>query len=144
MELKYKNLIDSQYLAITCPPNNCKVNDRLEAVRWVVQPVENDLNFLPNHLYNQRRGAQSRAMNEYVKCGNCSLSFHTSIQASENAFYSLSPNLQQKLGYTHIAQGTIDAGCGLITDTNPITQHFEFFESPNLNWINNFTIYSQL
>jgi len=144
MELKYKDLIDSQHLAITCPPDNCKVNDKLEAVRWVVQPLEAELNFLPNHLYNQKRGAPVRPMAEHAKCGNCSLSFHTSIQASANAFYGLSSNLQQKLGYTHIAYGVIDAGCGLLTETNPITQHFEFFESTNLNWINNFAIHTQL
>lgn len=144
MELKYKQLIDNQGLTITCPPENCKINNKLEAVRWVVQPVENELNFLPNHLYNQKRGAPVRPMSEHLKCGNCSLSFHTSIQASVNAFYALSSNLQQKLGYTHVAHGTIESGCGMITETNPITQHFEFFESPNLHWINNFTIHSQL
>jgi hypothetical protein len=144
MELKYKNLIDSQRLTITCPPNNCQLNNKLEAVRWVVQPIEDELNFLPNHLYNQKRGAQTRVMSEQLKCSSCSLSFHTSVQASTIAFHSLSPNLQQKLGYTHIAIGFIDAGCGLITEPNPITQHFEFFETDSMYWLNNFVISTQL
>jgi hypothetical protein len=144
MQLRYKSLINSQKLTITCPPENYKLNDEIEAVRWVINPIEDDLNFLPNHLYDLKRGAQVRAMPENIKCGYCSLSFHTSIDASTVAFHSLSSNLQQKLGYTHIAHGTIEKGTGLMSEPHPISKHFELFEIKEIVWMNNFVITNSL
>jgi len=144
MKPKYKDLIDSQNLTITCPPDDYKLNDEIEAVRWVINPIENGLNFLPNHLYNLKRGTPVRVLSEPLKCGYCSLSFHTSVDASTVAFHSLSSNLQQKLGYTHIATGVIEKASGLMSDPHPISRHFEFFEVKEISWVNKFVISNPL
>lgn len=144
MNLKYQQLIDQQGLSFQCPPPNCKENEAVEAARWVTFPIDHELNFLPNHVYNTKRDAPQRPMDDKLKCGYCSLSFHTSVEASEMVFHSLNPSIQKKLGYTHVAKGNIGARLGLMSELNPITKHFEFFETINIEWSNNFIISTQL
>jgi len=146
MNLKYQELIDSQKLSIQCPPAECEVNATdLQAARWVLAPIDNNLNFLPNHIYNQKKGLPLRpTMKEEVKCGYCSLSFHDSIEASIVAFRSLSPAIQEKLGYTHVAKGIIASGWGLVTKKSDISKHFEVFEGNDKDWVSSFNIEAEL
>lgn len=144
MELKYRQLIADQNLTIKCPPENCKLNSAVEGVRWVIEPIGNELNFLPNHLFNQKKGVPSRSLSEDIKCGYCSISLHESVEASTNAFRGLSSSIKNKLGYTHMAKGLIEASIGLMTDINPISKHFELFEKDGYNWSHKFKIISQL
>lgn len=144
MNLKYQDLINNQELSSPCPPESSTINEEVSGARWVVAPIEHELNFLPNHLYNLKIGQPRRPMSDRVKCGNCSLSFHTSVEASKNAFYALSSVARQKLGYTHVAAGKIGAGWGLITEVHAISQHFELFEAENSKWHENFRISVEL
>jgi len=144
MELKYRQLIADQNLSITCPPDDCQLNTPVEAARWVLSPIDHELNFLPNHLFNQKRGRLLRIQDEARNCGYCSVSLHESVEASENAFRGLSLAIRGKIGYTHIATGLIEAGIGLVTAINPVSRHFELFESDNYQWSNNFTIIAPL
>lgn len=141
MQLKYKQLIETQNLSIKCPPDGCGVNEKLEAARWVVEPIDDKQNFVPNHVYNLLRSIPPRTnMNEELKCGYCSVSLHSTIEASKTAFNNLSKVIQSKIGYTHIAHGVIDRGWGLVTELNPISQHFEIFENEGHDWAKKFKV----
>jgi hypothetical protein len=142
--LKYQELINEQQLTISCPPSNCVPNGELKAARWVISPLENNLNFLPNHVYNSQRTSPLRNMDEKLRCGFCSISLHTSIEASKTHFNSLTPAAKAKLGYTHVAEGIITSGTGMITPVSEVNKHFELFEFDGFNWIENFTIIEKL
>jgi hypothetical protein len=145
MELKYQSLIESQNLTIQCPPAECEAVDiDIPAARWVLAPIDNELNFLPNHIYNKNSSTANRPMSEKLKCGFCSVSFHESVEASAVNFYNLNPKVQEKLGYTHVAVSIIKKGAGLKTITNEESKHFELFEKNINNIFDNFQIVASL
>ena len=145
MELKYKELISEQNLSIQCPPSGCRINsDDLEAARWVVTPLESEFNFIPNHLYNMKRGVPTRPMKEDLKCDYCGLSFFETVEASVLHYHNFTAAIQSKLGYTHVAKGVIKAGWGLVTKANESSRHFELFEKEGNDWIENFQMAAKL
>ena len=48
--------------------------------------------------------------------------------------------IREKLKYTHIAVGIIEAGWGLATEPDEENRHFELFEYEGCDWIKNFEI----
>ncbi len=144
MELRYQELINDQKLSINCPPDGCQINMPINAARWVISPIEHDFNFLPNHLYNRKREVPVREMNENDRCHCCSLSFYTSVQASQTNFNGLPKSIKIKIGYTHIAIGEIEPGWGYMTDINPASHHFELYEFGGCDWLKNFQISTEL
>lgn len=144
MKFKYQGLIDRLELTVMCPPENTVVNEETNAARFTIDPIDHELNFLPNFIYNSKLGIPPRVMSSELKCRYCSLSFYTSVEASQAAYRSLNTVIKAKLGYTHIAYGIIKRNSGRATPVNPSSQHFELFEAEGSEWSSNFKIVASL
>ena len=125
--LKYKTLIDTQNLNCDCPPLNCQEKSNIIAFRWALEPIENQLNLIPNLIYDKVKGAPPRKNSTDDKvCENCALSFFNDRDKAFKAFNSLPPRGKTLIGYTHIIEGTITDIDGLRDDPNK--GHFILFE----------------
>lgn len=142
-ELKFKDLIDTLELGITCPPEDCENLD-LKAYRWVRSPIDETLDFLPNHLYGEAMKIPPRKnMNSEEKCSRCAISLFTNEEAASGTFKNLPPSIQSKIGYTHIAVGLIEKSDGLVGHIAP-NGHLSFYEYTSAVLCTKFTVKSSL
>src|ERR1700752_3081026 len=94
-ELKYKSLIEAQKIG-KCPSEECK-QDIITGFRWVFSPITHDLNFLPNFIFNEKKGILPRINNNDIFiCSCCGISFFDSEEVAKNSFKSLSKKIKEK------------------------------------------------
>lgn len=142
-ELMFKDLIDGFQLNKTCPPSDCK-NIDMETYRWVRSPIDETLDFLPNHLYGEKMKIPPRKnMSPEETCGRCAISLFTNEAAAHETFRSLPPSIQGKIGYTHIAVGSIKKDDGLAGKI-AANGHFNFYEYTSSKIKGCFTVKSSL
>jgi hypothetical protein len=127
---KYQWLFDELGLN-NCPKADC-VEINIVAFRWSHEPLDNNLNFLPNYLYHKERGRRPpRVLEPADLCNHCNLSFFDSEDAAKSLLSKYRSNLEQKhedllKHYTHIAVGEIKFEDGVSTKVRK--NHFMFFE----------------
>lgn len=140
MNLKYQPLISSFGLKIDCPFKNC-VPEKRDAFRWVLNPVNLEINFLPNFLYDKQRGIDitKQKFLEEETCKRCGISLFNTKDNALNTFKSMPPRIKQKLGYTHLAEGTITGTDGLSSEITS-NGHYTFFEYDNASFKSTFSI----
>jgi len=141
---KYLTLFKALDIEEMCP---CELGplQKGKVYRWVRFPLSHELNFLPNRLYDERRGYTPR-MNDTAdraKCLGCALSMFTSLRAAQTVFNSLSPSGRQGIGYTHIAAGVLDEGDGVCGKSDE-RGHFTFYEYEGVDLRQRFEIVAQL
>lgn len=145
MELKYQNEIDNfAFQTLKCPMVNQLPND-LEAYRFSFNPIEHEDNFLPNVVFDRKRGKPfnyTKAV-ETVRCSRCSSSMYNTLDFARLAWKNLSPQVKENLGYTHLAKGILNNIDGLVTEINQ-KGHFGFYESNECNPISKFSILEEL
>lgn len=111
MEFKYK--LAHQKLNEECPPKNYEPK-KIEAFRWVFDDLENSINFTPQYFKNPKRFLTHT---DEKKCEAMSLSMWDSLENGRKAFNFLKNNVLGKKVFkilgTNIAQGTLDASCGV-------------------------------
>jgi hypothetical protein len=146
MELKYKHLFEELEIDTICPPVETKQIEA-EAFRWVYDPLNHELNFLPNYAFdkaNNNLGIYSPGfLNSTKKCLRCSMSLFITVEAAKINFRKLSKVAKLKLGYTHIASGKIEPSDGLATETTEVG-HFSFFEFKDADLKGTFTFCDML
>lgn len=146
-EFKYNSLFERYNISDSCPCGDLR-EDKLIAYRWSLVPIENDLNFLPNVLYNERKpNKKPRRVNDKVDlkriCGECGISLFTSKEKAVDFFKSLGEPAMGLIGYTHVAEGEVTKLDGLRT---PIKSngHFNFYEYRNSDFKKVFSIIDSL
>ena len=128
------------------PPKDLKEFEDL-AYRWVHDPIQHELNFLPNYVLdkfkNSVSGYENGIFSQDEKCLRCSLSMYSSPDAAKINHKKLPQKLKIKLGYTHVAEGKIEKTDGKMTFINPVG-HFSFFENENIDLKSKFTVIDML
>lgn len=142
--LKYQSLIDNENLNLVCPYDGCYPSSG-EAFRWVINPIIDDGNFLPNILYWEYSNFPPRVNSEddLKRCGNCAISLFTSKEKARKKFNKVSRITGLKLGYTHIAKGDI-SNAGIMSKASRTSGHFELFEFEGTDLKSNFVIVDKL
>jgi len=146
MALKYQHNIDELGISKVCPPKDLSKID-LVAFRWVYDPINHHLNFLPNYEFDKAKGNVERYTNgEYDdvrKCARCSQSFFITLDAAKINHRKLSKMFKDLLGYTHVASGNLSNIDGEATKAST-TGHFSFYEDSNSDLVSKFGICDQL
>lgn len=142
-KLKYQDLIDSFNFRANCPNGaSILVEERL-SYRWCLAPIDNELNFLPNHIYDEAKGPPPRKnVSADENCSRCGLSFFTTLDSAKTIFNKYPKRIRGLLGYSHIAEGFIDNKDGLVKDDKDV--HFSLFEFEGVELIKKFTIVDEL
>src|ERR1700710_1760168 len=145
MPLKYQNEIDNFNLSIECPINLKWEGGELDAHKFSFAPIENKLNFLPNVLFDRLKGIPFDYIkaNELVKCKRCGSSYYDKLDSAITAWNNLSPQVQENLGYTHIALGKLNNQDGYISEISK-NGHFGFYENENVDLRLKFKILTSL
>lgn len=146
-KFKYHNLLEEYNIVDTCPCGELSGDNR-NSYRWSLNPIDHELNFLPNVLYNKLNlAARPRRANDKVDlkrvCGECGISFFTSLNEAKNYFFTLGQPARISLGYTHIAEGAITEEDGLRTEINK-HGHFNFYEYDGVDFKTSFQIVETL
>lgn len=141
-EYKYQSLFDEHNLECDCLQNGQTLN--APAFRWVIDPINHSLNFLPNILYDIAKDAPRRinSVKDDMKCGYCALSFFISKEAAIKKYKGIPKRVQQLIGYNCIAEGTITDKDGVISDI--IDEHFNFYEYTSADLKQSFVITTEL
>lgn len=140
--LKFQALIDSFKFENPCPWMECTPN-KVTVFRWTFKDITNEDNFLPNHLFERKKGIQNNIVySESNVCSRCGISFFSSVEIAQNVFGTISPKIRKIWGYTNVAKGDIDSTHGLISDVKK--GHQSFFEFEGVELSNNFTIVADL
>jgi len=141
-EYKYQHLFEEHQLTCESLTKGIKINSR--AYRWVVGPIDHNLNFLPNILYDIAKSSPRRinSLQDQMKCGYCALSFFTSKDAAINKYKSLPTRAQSLIGYNHIAEGELTDNDGVISEIH--NDHFNLFEYISTDLKERFVLTSQL
>lgn len=143
MKLKYQQLLNELDLNSCCPPKETFETD-IDAFRWVYSPIENDLNLLPNKVYNDIRKIPTRALTKEDLCKNCNMSFFTDYTVAYSKLELINQRFEKKHKdllnpfYTDIAQGTINKIDGLVTKIE--NNHFMLYEYEGSNLRDKFKI----
>ncbi len=143
LKIKYQDLINQQKLSSECPFATCTTSTG-EGFRWIFLPIENNDNFLPSILLNQKRNIPLRrnSGDDNSKCSSCAISMFDSEVHAVEKFNNFPKHIREMLGYTHVAQGVID-GLGLKSRTNK-SGHFDFFEFEDVDLLSVFIIVNDL
>lgn len=130
MELKHQDLFVELDIIDLYPPDNLNPVETV-AYRWVSTPIENEVNFLPNYLFDKLKNNVERYSNgRYSKedlVKRCSQSFFNNLHSAKVNHKKIPKGMRDKLGYTHIAEGEMNKEDGFATETNAIG-HFGFYE----------------
>jgi hypothetical protein len=114
----------------------------LESVTsWTLDPIFDPLNFLPNILYNELRPSiKPRRMNAITDknnvCGSCAISLFTSLDIAKAKFLTIKENSRIEIGYTNIAEGSIEHNDGLAGKIKH--GHFNFYEFQGTDLVGKF------
>lgn len=139
---KYQWLIEREGINSNCPEAAVEAN--MESYRWVYSNIENEFNFLPTVLFNEKRRNAPRRQNDANKhCSMCGLSMFDSIVNAKKRHDALLPKWKEDLGYTHIAKGQIKKELGVITSISK-DGHFDFFEYEGVNLTTEFVVFAEL
>lgn len=126
---KYQKLFEEKGIHDYCPYRDC-IEYEGSAYRWGHQPLESELNFLPNYPYNEKikmppRINSKRDDDITFKCGMCGLSFFRTKEAALEKWEEIGEPVQQNLKYTHILIGEINKEMGVSKGNG---KHFLFYE----------------
>ena len=140
LELKYAEIISK--LQLECPPKEFKEKET-KAFRWVLDEIEDKLNFLPQYFKNPAR-FESKPPD--IKCKSLGLSFFSTQENTRIRFTILTARMlasvRPKIG-KNIAEGTIYKKDGL-TDLPDKNGHFTLHPSAKEDLANQFEIISEL
>jgi hypothetical protein len=128
MGLRYQEEIDKRSLSIKCPFSDNRP-DNIRSFRWVIDPIDHQDNFIPNVLFNERKGIPSFPIGSSAQdiCLRCGISLMDSIESAKRIWGKLAPRTRKNLGYTHIAEGFIKEDDGLVIIED--IKHFTFYEN---------------
>ena len=141
MALKYKSEIDNFNFDIVCPHNVNNIEDDVESYRFCFDPITHNLNFLPNVVFDRLTNSPfnyNRAQSN-TKCTRCGASYYTSLDNAKYKWDSLTEQVRENLGYTHIASGILDSSDGLVSAPND-DGHFNLYENDTANLVEKFEI----
>lgn len=146
MGFKYQSLMDSKDIKVPCPYKDCREVE-IEAYRWGHNPIDNELNFLPNFLYNEKMNIPIRfnAEADLLNCGLCSLSMFETEKAAKEFWSSPAKHMQRvrsSLKYTHLLKGKITKEIGVSSVSKNL--HFELFEYEGVELRNVFEVVGEL
>ena len=138
--LKYQTLVDALNISSDCPYEGCEAANVI-GFRWVIEPLEDESNFLPKMAYDTLKNIPFRINNpnDRLLCSCCALSMFDSLEAAHKRFMGIPKRNRDLLGYTHVSQGTITVEDGLISNTSP-DGHFDFFEYSTIELRNTFAV----
>jgi hypothetical protein len=129
---KHQSLFDKFHLSDCPSPDLNEI--QLTAYRWAHSPIEHELNFLPNILYNLRTERPNRALDPKDMCPECNLSFFIREETARKKLKNYKSFLEKKHKiftnvYTHIAKGEIEKSDGKCTSIE--NEHFGLYEYTN-------------
>ena len=137
---KHQSLFDEFKLS-DCPSSSV-VKIQITAYRWSHAPIGNELNFLPNILYDRMRERPSRHLEPKDICANCNLSFFIKEETAMRFLKVTRERLEKKhqpfTYYTHIAFGPIEENDGRATIIKK--DHFGFYEYEKCDFAKKFKI----
>jgi hypothetical protein len=146
MAWKYQQTLTDLKIDGTCPPSGLQGINK-EAFRWVFSPIEHQLNFLPNYEFDKVQNNTSNYFNGVYDseriCARCSQSLFVTLDAAILAFNKLASKRKSKLGYTHVAIGTIVEEDGFTT-AHSVEGHFSFYENDGCDLKQKFAICAEL
>ncbi|MFN8715289.1 MAG: hypothetical protein ACK5Z2_20750 [Bacteroidota bacterium] len=139
MEYYYNEQI--KLLVQPCPPKNYRQYNK-KVFRWVFDSMEDEKNF---KAQAEKNPPVLNDKTDKEKCEYYALSFHSTIEASREAFVHLKKimkNAHKRLG-TNIASGKLlhDDGLGSDPDANG---HINFHHYKQCNFVTRFTITEKL
>lgn len=133
LKFKYKYLMEEYGIEETCPFVEC-LSDEKKCSQWVVEDINSEKNFLPKIIkHSVKKIPLPPSINSSeTKCMACGLSMYNTPNEAKVAFNGLNPVIQKKLGYTHIAEGTINEFTGVYS-SHTDNGHFTFFEYSHID-----------
>ena len=134
--LKYREEMTKRGVTIDCPIS-VSPSKKISAFRFVYSPKEHELNFIPNVLIDEMKNVPFNYSNdEYQKqlqlCKRCAISLFDTLENIQNRWDNATQKFKKNYGYTHIAEGEIHEGDGLMGDISN-TGHFSFYEFEDSN-----------
>lgn len=140
LELKYGKIISK--LQLECPPKEFEEKET-KAFRWVLDEIEDEMNFLPQYFKNPTRFENKPPD---IKCISLGLSFFSTQENASTRFTILTARMlasvRHKLG-KNIAEGTIYEKDGL-TDLPDKNGHYTLHPSTTENLVSQFEIIAEL
>ena len=126
MPLKYQSEIDGFELT-ECPVNIVAFENEVESFRFSYEPIDHDMNFLPNVVFDKAVNAPFNydTADNARKCLRCGASFYNKIESAVSTWNNLTQQIKENLGYTHIAKGNLDNEDGVISNLGT-NCHFTF------------------
>lgn len=143
MPLKYQVEIDNFGNLLTCPENVSPPQDNTEVFRFVVSPIEHQLNFVPNVVRDRELGLAYKYRNDLDKCMRCGISLYLTLEGIADRWDQFNDKIRENLGFTHVARGVINSLDGLmrVPDENG---HFGFYENEGVDIQPQFNIHVEL
>ena len=143
MALKYQTEIDNLQISAVCPNGVLPATGAI-AYRFSYTPITHDLNFLPNVVFDRMKGLGFNygTASANRKCSRCGASFYETRDSAVNKWNSLTEQVRENLGYTHLAVGTLDKTDGLVS--TPRDGHFSFYEYIDADLTKKFKIVADL
>lgn len=145
MPLKYQNEIDNFQLDIQCPDAVAPPQNEIDAFRFSFSPITHKLNFLPNVVFDRltNNPFNYNAASKVRKCSRCGASYYTSLENAQKKWATISRQIRENLGYTHIASGKLNAGDGVMKKPDA-DGHFGFYENDKTNFADKFALTATL
>ena len=135
--------IDKLQISALCP-NGVQPATGAIAYRFSFKPITHEHNFLPNVVFDRVKGIgfNYKTAPANRKCSRCGASFYETKESAVSKWSSLTEQIREKLGYTHLAEGALDPTDGLVS--SPHDGHFTFFENINVDLTKKFNIVADL
>lgn len=142
--LKYKSEIDKHGITTIGCPDKAVAPQNIIAFRLVWSPIDHKDNFLPNIIIEVIRKipfvyAKDKGKREIQICSRCSISLYNSLENVQCMWDNASAKFKENFGYTHIAEGEINEGDGLVGSISKVG-HFGFYEYDGANIFTKFKL----
>ena len=144
MRLKYQELIEQKKGKTKCPQDR-SIETEILAFRWVVSPIESNENFLPyfKHCELKNRPIRINAKDDNLVCSACGLSMFKTLESAKEKYNGIPSPAKQMLGYTHVANCPLQKNMGIV-NSNPFSDHFDFYEYEEIDLKDHFVIVDSL
>lgn len=141
IKYKYAQKIEKLKLEASCPPADVSSDER-EAYRFTNKDISDSGNFIPQAITNPARINSTQDIDN--KCKLISgLSMYSTKEFAMRRYSSWPRQTKKKLGFTHLAKGTVGGQEGRTTRVEK-SGHFTLFELESCDLTKKFLILDTL
>jgi hypothetical protein len=123
---KYGNIIAANVESDhACPPTESANIDQI-GYRWVINPIDDECNFLPNFAFDDKIGHKRRIRNNKEACGCCGVSFFLKKEKAISILQNQTIEIRKKWRYNYICSCHLNESIGLFSKDGEHVNVYEY------------------